>query len=117
MTATHLASSPSNSHVDTHYTRCSTAAPCCLSSSSSKTPGASTILVMRAMTALPNRSPDTLMAVRKRSRSQSIATMTANIPVTSTPTELAIMTMRTSEADGIGVVPMEASVASKQMIT
>jgi hypothetical protein len=39
------------------------------------------------------------------------------IPVMGTLTADAIMTVRTRELDGIGVVPMDARVESKQMMT
>jgi hypothetical protein len=43
-------------------------------------------------------------------------TMTAYMPVMGTLTLWAIMTVKTSEELGIGVVPMLASVESRQMI-
>ena len=61
------------------------------------------------------RSPLTLVAVRKRSTNQSMATTMAYIPVMGMPTEPAMMTVRTNEELGMGVVAMEDSTASSTM--
>ena len=45
-----------------------------------------------------------------------MATMTAYMPVMGTPTDWAIMTVRTREDEGMGVVPMEARVESSTMM-
>jgi hypothetical protein len=52
-----------------------------------------------------------------RSKNQSMLTITAYMPVMGTLTLWAIMTVKTSEELGIGVVPMLASVESRQMMT
>jgi hypothetical protein len=49
-------------------------------------------------------------------KNQSMATTTACMPVMGTPTDPAIMTVRTRLELGIGVVPTEASVDSRTTI-
>lgn len=70
-----------------------------------------------AMIRAANMSPLTLTAVLKRSMNQSMAMMTANMPVMGTPTLAMIMTVSTRDDEGMGVVPMDARVERRQMIT
>lgn len=77
----------------------------------------SVIPVSFAIILAANKSPLTLTAVRKRSMNQSMAMMTANIPVSGMLTLARIMTVSTRDDEGIGVVPMDARVDRRQIIT
>lgn len=69
------------------------------------------------MTPAAKMSPDTLTAVLNRSTNQSMATMTAYMPVTGRLIELQIITIKTRDAEGIGVTPIDARVERRTRMT